>query len=341
VPLFRSRLFDGIIDLKDSASETEIRHLLKEPGVQRIQSVSPVQIDTWLMLNELFFTQRPEVKLRVYGFYSTVCDLSFTARMTNVKHFTADCMMDATGVEHLAGMGMIESLGVGIYHLESFEFLNHISPKINKLFLDSTTSKKPDLSPLLRFCNLKKLYLCGQQKNIEVLAELKNLRELVLRSISIPDLSYLQPLNCLQSLDVKLGGIKNFVGIEEKSTIRYLELWQVRDLLQSLRQVIALPSFSRLNNLRRIYMENMKSLVDVSSLEYAPRLEEIACVGFSNRKADFWIPLLKNPHLKRASVWFNSNTKTRMFNELTKQHHVEAVQGLDVFTFEQESKLDD
>ena len=297
----------------------------------------------------VFFNQNPQVELRVYGHYSLVCDLSFTSRMTNVRHFSADCLMDATGFQHLARMEKVESLAVGVYHLDSFEFLNQLSPKINKLSLGRTKSKKPDLSPIVRFADLEKIYLDGQQKNIEVLEHLKNLNEVVLRSISTPNVSYLKPLHRLQKLDIKLGGINDFSDIEEKSTIRYLELWQVRDLanlgfisnlpglqyvfLQSLKQLIALPSFKCLNNLRRIYLENLKSLIDINSLESAPGLEEIACVGFSNRNADFWIPLLKNPHLKRASVWSNSERKTKMFSRLAEQYQVEVVQGLGEFVF--------
>ena len=55
MPLYRSRFFDGIIELRDSASEAEIRALLNKPDVQRIQAVGPVELDTWMMLNDRFF----------------------------------------------------------------------------------------------------------------------------------------------------------------------------------------------------------------------------------------------------------------------------------------------
>jgi hypothetical protein len=40
----------------------------------------------------------------------------------------------------------------------------------------------------------------------------------------------LAPLERLWSLDIKLGGIRSFDGIEGKDTIKYLELWQIREL---------------------------------------------------------------------------------------------------------------
>ena len=52
-----------------------------------LQCSEPVEIDTWDLLNEQFFPLRPDVELRVFGFYSLVCDLSFTASMTNVRRF--------------------------------------------------------------------------------------------------------------------------------------------------------------------------------------------------------------------------------------------------------------
>jgi hypothetical protein len=56
-----------------------------------------VKDSVWQLLNECFFAARPDVELRVYGHYSTECDLAFAHRVANVRRFAADCLMRAKG----------------------------------------------------------------------------------------------------------------------------------------------------------------------------------------------------------------------------------------------------
>ena len=349
MPIPNFRLSSDRVDFGTSLTKGDIHALAEDRGLKVLQCSSPVKQQTWELLNSQFFTRRPDVQLRVYGFYSLICDLAFTSIMTNVRHFSADCLRDAGGVEHIAAMENLESLGVGIFHLQGFEFLNHVTPHLKKLFLGATESKKPDLSPLNRFQSLEAIYIEGQQKNIEVLSEMENLQDVTLRSISTPDVSYLKPLHRMWSLDIKLGGIKNFSALEGMKNIKYLELWQIRGLsdinfvsglsglqylfVQSLRQVVTLPSFERLDDLRRIYLENMKGLRDILSLEYAPALQELAIANAMNFQPEDWIPLLHNPNLKRVSCWFGSFKKNARFEKLARDHGIEAAHGLGEFQF--------
>ena len=337
------------VDFGTSLTKEDIQALAAESGLKVLQCSSPVKLQTWELLNSQFFTRRPDVQLRVYGFYSIVCDLAFITIMTNVRHFSADCLMDAKGIEHIASMEQLESLGVGIFHLQGFEFLNHVTPHLKKLFLGATKSNRPDLSPLDRFQSLEAIYIEGQQKNIEVLSHLADLQDVTLRSISTPDVSYLKPLRRMWSLDIKLGGIKDFSAIEGMKNIKYLELWQIRGLsdinfisslfglqylfLQSLRQVISLPSFKRLENLRRVYLENMKGLKDILGLEHAPALEELVFVSAMNMQPEDLIPLLRNPNLRRVSCWFGSFKKNTRFEKLARDYDVEVMHGLGEFQF--------
>jgi hypothetical protein len=341
VPLitWSKRLFQDRIDFDDSLTHQEVQVLIADEDLKVLQCSRPVELKTWELLNDTFFAKRPEVELRVYGFYTSVCDLAFTSLMTNVHHFSADCLMDAIRVEHLGSMENLESLGVGIYHLESFDFLSSLTPRLKKLFLGRTKSKRPDLSPLSRFWSLEKIYLEGQQRNIEILSQLGTLNCVVLRSISTSDIGYLRPLERMWSLDIKLGGIKDLSAIDGMGNIKYLELWQIKGLsnievvsnltglqylfLQSLRQVTQLPSLNYLEKLRRIQLDNMKGLIDISSLEFAPALEEFVHWGARNMQPEDYHPLLRNPSLKRAFVGFGSERKNRRFEELLQEHKLE------------------
>jgi len=57
--------------------------LLLSPELRILQASFPVNGETWDLINEELLTRRPEVQIRVYGFYSLVCDLSFLSRLKN------------------------------------------------------------------------------------------------------------------------------------------------------------------------------------------------------------------------------------------------------------------
>src|SRR5262245_28830544 len=87
------------VEFNDSVTEEALRGLVGRPKIRVLQCSAPVRDGIWVLLNECFFAARPDVELRVYGHYSTECDLSFARRMTNVRRFAADCLRRARNVE--------------------------------------------------------------------------------------------------------------------------------------------------------------------------------------------------------------------------------------------------
>ncbi len=214
---------------REPLSQREVAAIASDAEVKVLQTDSPASLATWELLNEAFFSRRPDVELRVYGCYSTNCDLSFTRVLSNVRRFAADSLQHATGVEHLGGIRNLEALSVGIFDLESFDFLNDVSDNLRELALGATRSKKPGLSMLPRFGHLREIHLEGQQKGIDALSQLRCLEKVTLRSISTPNLEYLKPLDKMWSLDLKLGG-SDVSAIRGMGNIKYFEAWQVRGL---------------------------------------------------------------------------------------------------------------
>jgi len=214
----------------------------------------------------------------------------------------------------------LESLSICVYNLDSFDFLENINSGLKNLSLGQTKSQKPSLNFLERFDKLEILFLEGQKKSIESIKNLKQLQRIILRSITLDNINFLRDLKNLWSIDIKLGGIKNLDELQYVENLKYLELWQVRGLvdllfisnlrtiqnlfLQSLKQVEVLPDFSRCENLRRIYLENMKGLKNIKSLELAPSLEDFQYVSAENFNPEDLIPVLKNSNLKNISAGF-------------------------------------
>jgi hypothetical protein len=323
-------------EFDDAVAEGDLEQLAGLSTVKTLQCSGPVKDSVWSLLNDRFFSLRPDVELRVYGHYSAECDLSFAGRMTNVRRFAADCLMRARKVEAIADMPELEALSIGIFELQDFGVLNSVSPALATLSIGATRSKKPRLDALDRFKSLKLLYLEGQSNGIEVLSALGQLEDVTLRSITTPDLRYLAPLKHLWSLDIKLGGIRSFEGIEGKATIKYRELWQIRDLqdadvlrslpglqnvfLQSLPRIRALPRLDACRALRRVVLQNMKGLGDFAALEQGPALEEFALIEGNRQQPEQLVPVLRNPAVRRAKALFGSDRKNETFARLRDTH---------------------
>jgi len=323
------------VEFLDRLTPKEVHDLATNPNLRILQTARPVSSETWGLLNQNLFVLRPDVELRVYGFYSSTCDLSFVKEMTNVRRFSADCLMRAVGIEHLAAMERLEELSVGIFSLDDFDFLTTLQTSIKSLSLGATKSKKPRLDGLRQFRSLRTLYIEGQQNGIDVIADLQELEDVTLRSISTPGVEYVARLPRLWSLDIKLGGIHDLSAIAGKLSIKYLELWQIRGLsdisvvsslsglqylfLQALRNITSIPDLSRLPKLRKIVLDNMKGLKDVSAIGTAPALEEflhIAAQGFAPKA--YW-ELLNRPSLTQAHIGFCSKRKNEEFEALLRQ----------------------
>jgi len=327
----------GQYQISKGISKKELEKLSNNPKTNSIQFVKPLDENEIILLEAIVFSKRPDISLRVYGHYGEECDLTFIEQIPSLRGFSADSLMDAKGIESVTTLKDLEKLGVGIFNLDNFDFLKTINPQIKELSLHQTRSNKPNISSIKRFSDLKVLYLESQQNGIEAIGNLHKLEEITLRSISTPNVDYLAGLQNLWSVDIKLGGIKNFDGVTSLSKLKYLELWQVRGLkdlsfisklttlqnlfIQSLKQVEQLPDFSNLAALRRIYLENLKGLTHLSTLKTASVLEEFVFVMAGNLDPEKLIPVLENPSLKNIFCGFGSEKKNNRFNELASTYN--------------------
>ncbi len=325
----RCQIFKGV-------SSRDLRSIVNNERIKTVQFVEPLARSEIENLETILFSKRPDITLRVYGHYDSPCDLSFLATIPSVEKVSADCLFNAVGVDAIANLSNLKELSIGIFNLESFDFLHRIPSTITKLGLYLTFSKKPSISALARLSDLEHLYLEGQQKGIEAIKELSNLETIVLRSISTKDLSYLEGLEKLWSVDIKLGGIKNFDSLVTLPKLKYLELWQIRGLgdlsfiseivplqnlfIQSLKQVTRLPSFENSHQLRRVYLENLKGLKDLTSLEFAPSLTEFCYVLAGSQKPEDLLPVLRNKNVRSVLCGFGNDKTNELFDQFSAEY---------------------
>jgi hypothetical protein len=257
-----------------------------------------------------FLRNYPNVPLRIYGHYNKpVSDLGFLCYYNFLKGFQAD-----------------------VYLLESVEGVEFLPNSLTFFGFGQTKSKKLSLSFLRRFEQLRDLYLESHTKDIEVISNLSRLEQLTLRSISLSDLALLLPLKNLWSLDIKLGGTKDLRLLPQVGKLKYLELWMIRGLqdvnvvgevvtlqnlfLQALKNVTALPSFRNLRSLRRVTLDTMKGINDLSPVADAPALEELFVVAANQLKPDDFKPFVGHPTLKSATIGLCSVRKNEQAQKL-------------------------
>jgi hypothetical protein len=77
------------VNFEEPLTTTDIEHLAAYPQIKVLQCSSPVGEQTWELLNAGFFRNRPEVELRLFGFYFQSCDLSFAGSMSHVRRAAA------------------------------------------------------------------------------------------------------------------------------------------------------------------------------------------------------------------------------------------------------------
>jgi hypothetical protein len=291
----------------------------------------------WKTLNETLFAKRPDIYLSVGGSVTPRIDFSFARFLSHVRHFGMHGARTVKNVERLADIPRLESLYLNALSLTTFDFLAHLPPGLVDLTLGQTRSKKLSLAPLGRFQKLRKLYVEGHRRDLEVVGELSALEELTLRSITVEDLSWLRTLKKLWSLDIKLGGSSDLSSLAGMRGIKYLELWQILGLesieviaelpglqnvfLQSLKRITTLEPLTHPPKLRRIHLEHLLSVKSLEPLRHCPSLEEFHLVDEKKQwQPEDLIPVLTNPSLRAADVRMWPTKKSARFEELLDEH---------------------
>ncbi len=326
----------GRYEISSGFSQEELLQLVADKSVKYLQFSNPLSQREINELEKNVFSQRPDITLRIYGHYTSKCDLTFLERLPSLRKLSMDCLQTATGIEVVSKLRNLEQLGVGIYNLDNFDFLRTVTPDLRELGVFSTKSKKPKIDEICRFEELQYLSLNRQQNGIEAISNLHYLEKVVLRSISTPNLEFLEGKQHLWSVEIKLGGIKKFDALASLPSLKYLELWQIRGLgdlsfissleslqnlfIQSLKQVRKTPDTSRLKSLRRIYFENLKGLEYLDTLEFTPNLKEFIYVLADNQQPQNLLPILKNESVKKVFCRFGSDKKNNEFDQLADEY---------------------
>ncbi|RYG22668.1 hypothetical protein EON82_16420 [bacterium] len=288
--------------------------------------------ETWMLLNESLFARRPDIHLWISG---ATGDLSFAPVITNVESLAFRGILDSTVIGRLVQMHWLKRLDVSLSSVEDFSFLAELPGGLESLSLGLIHARNRDISAVSKVTGLRTLYLDGHRKGIESITELAQLEDLTLRSITLPSLDILQPMERLRSLSIKLGGTRNLEGLSEMPSIRFLELVQIQkfeDLspvakmsglqnlrLESLPRIQRIPDLSQSKSLRRITLDSMKGLKTLAEVATAPNLEEFAQIAAPPLPPEAYLPVLKHPRLRRMLISGDGRTKRTLVQQMRER----------------------
>ena len=296
----------GLREVKSPLTAAQLRPL--HPQCERVQFCTAFSDSEFRKLAG-FLRGYPKVLLRVYTFDHSDYDLEF------LRHFP-----------------FVRRLAVDVHDLKGFDALNHLGPQLEMLSLGATKSKALSLGLLERFSKLKRLYVEGHKKDIEVVSGLSRLQDFGLSSVTLPDLAVLRSLPALQSLSLTLGGTTDLGVLPHLKKLRSLVLQQVRGLhdlasvggtrslqllrLEGLRNVTSLPSFAGLKLLRRVELQTMNGLSDLRGIAEAPALEELAVINMPRLESEHFEVFVGHKRLSRLSAWIGRQKKNEAIQKL-------------------------
>ena len=333
-------------NFREPVTKREIKAIAADPRAKVVQTAEPARPDTWRLLDKLLLARRPDIQIRLFGVITTPVILDSLRTCQRPPLCRRLPARPCHRPRPPRGASVFTRVTFDRHVAADRPRLSRVDCSLSEVTLASRHQVEatwPRSALPLQKKQLETVYLEGQQKDIEVLSGLAELRDVTLRSISTQGLDYLKPLRKMWSLDLKLGGIRDLSAIAGMEAISYFEAWQVSRLsdvgviselpgLQSLfSQLLAnvrlLPPLSGLRKLRRIVLMNMKCLHDLTPLELAPALEEFALIEASDSQPSELDPALRNPALQRALAGFGSAKKNRLFERMREQA------GLEVFNY--------
>jgi hypothetical protein len=218
-------------------------------------------------------------------------------------------------VEDFSG---IKALLVTVSGLTSLEPLACVSDSLESLSIGGWMEpSKLSCRPIAGCRKLRSLSLARLPKDLEAIETLTGLDDLSFLGFTFKSLDVVRPLKNLEQLWIGFGSVPDIGPIGELRKLKALEMLRVRKLgdlsplsavttlqylaLGDMKQVERMPDCSRLQSLRRVYLDTMNGITDLTGLTKAPKLEDLIVVG-SKIEADVFDPIIACSRPKRVTV---------------------------------------
>lgn len=243
---------------------------------------------------------------KVYGFTSGKELYSFRLDVSSLKKAFSIRRLGLSDHIGLNSEGILE-----LYTLKDLKSLSFEHPSI-----------KLDLS---NFLKLETLYF-KYNKGISNLGALKNLKDLLIFSLNIPNCEILQELSALEMLRLTRGNFTTLQGIENLKKVKRIDVAYNSKLTDA-------KAIASLSSLEKLHIEKCKLLTDFSFLKGNTSIKELFIDNLDSlefvatmpnlEKINFWFckdgnmsPLLESKSLKQINFYPNKKHYTHTIEEI-------------------------
>lgn len=234
------------------------------------------------------------IQIRFFGFQWREFDTSILTHLPDVANLSIDTMKSISDFAPIAQLTKLTRLRFGVFDQPDGAFLRELDlARLTHLNLSENKRRNYDLSPLAAAVSLEHLFIQGNDRGIEALADLRVLQHVGLSGFpKRHDLRFLNALPSLRSVLLILGSrgsIAEFThqGLKKLEIIwvRYLAELGPLERFSSLEELI-IEDQKRLTsldlrglNLRSLRIANCKGLKRIDGLEDQRHLEQVEVRG--------------------------------------------------------------
>lgn len=324
---FLTKKWNGLMD-QYSFEELDEQLVAQIVDNQRISTVQICEYipESKLALVDKIFSARPDLTFRIYHFLDeNQCDLRFLTKLPSVKKLSVDYIENVTHLEALKELSLT-SLYLCIFDLKDYSILRELPLELEELSLYSEAKGKVnfDAEWLLRYENLKELYLGKLSKGIKSIQHIKSLKKLSLRGIKADSLEFLKNSN-VTNLAVHWCSMSDLSSLQDNDKIEHFELWRVLKLedlsflntmtnlkslmLQDLSNIKEFPKIENCHSLQEIYLDNLKSLEKIDEICRCTSLNKFTMIGCQKLTTDDYKLLFETPNIEIIDIRGPGNNK--------------------------------
>lgn len=295
--------------LYPNLSDENIDWLCENQKLEQIQFDQRPHDAIFQKLNERLFKNNPKVKLRLFNFleYDTWADLIFLKYLNNVEHL----LLESKDAKNLGNISFLNKLKTLILTCSDANISLNPLLELENLNSLSLTAKINDFKKIAQITSIEKLNVSSiKEKQLDVLLNLNNLKELDLGYGGIKDLSKLSKLKKLKKLELSaLKSIENIDFISEMESLEQLSLvW--------LSKVKSIPDFSKCVNLKGIYIDVLNRLENIEKLPSAKNLERFVMYNSKKLNPENFMIFGAMKNLKYARIYCDSDWKSKEVFEI-------------------------
>ena len=250
----------------ENESDEEIISTLTNSNLGRIQTTKEPTEDEINILNEVFRIN-PDIAFRHYNMFAKDADISYLLKLTNLKSLSLELHSEIKNIEVVNKLNL-EHLAFGCFSLKDYGFLKNVSSSIKSLTIDlENKSYKMDIKDIVHITALESLGIRKVKKGLDKLSDLKNLKELYLRSVDVKDYGFLRNMD-VRKIYLSFQNVSYFNTFGINESIEEVSLWMNKNLTD-LNFLLQFP------NLKRIIISNQNKVETIPDLTGLSKLEEV------------------------------------------------------------------